>query len=93
MFIADEKYQIVLDGQRGDPDVMHGNRRPLQTGLGEDMREVVRGRLVGADHLHPRGVEEKHERVFVFRASDPQRNPARNSDSTTSGRQITRARC
>ena len=75
MPVAGKKQEIVLDGERRDPDVVDRNRCPLQTKLREYTREVMRGFFVGEQHAHALGVQEDSQRLLVLSGKRPAKEP------------------
>ena len=71
MPVAGKKQEIVLDGERRNPDVVDRNRRPLQTKLREYSREVMRGFIVGEQHPDALGVQEDSQRLLVLSGERP----------------------
>ena len=53
MAIAGEKQQVVLYGQRSDPNIIHRNGCSLQTQLSKYAGKMMRSFFVGEKNAHP----------------------------------------
>ena len=53
MAISGEKQQVVLNSQRGDPNIIHGNGCSLQTQLSKDAGKMMRSLFVGEKNANP----------------------------------------
>jgi hypothetical protein len=66
MLVACQKRKLVLDDQRGDPEIVGGNRRSLTAQLGEQSRVMMGGLFVRQQQAHPGGIQEPGEQPLIL---------------------------
>lgn len=66
VLVSAEQDEVVLQDDRGNPQVIGGNRSSGLSQFGEEIGIDVYRRLVGKQNGHPIGSEESAEDVLVF---------------------------
>jgi hypothetical protein len=65
--VSAEKQQIVLDDERGDPEVVRGNGRPLASQLVPQTGVLVRCVFIRPQNTDAGTIEKSSERLCVLR--------------------------
>ena len=67
--VARRQYQVVLDDEGGDPQVVGGDRRALAAQLEEQLGVVVGGGFARVEHFYARAAQKAGERLLVLSPS------------------------